>query len=625
MGHPVSGTKRLTAVTRSKLFSIGKRRVQPSRSDSFPWVSTIAKLYEEYKLERLQYTFVPTVSSFTNGRIAMCYVADPLSRTPPNMQAMLARRGAVTSPVRQQCTLNAAHDHEVRYVEHDDDVTYNGAGHPLNTLDNGVFFFGVEGVTNGDTLDLPDDTIIGYIDVTYTIRFFQPRLDLDNEPESLAGYVSQITPVGYGIVNDLHASKVALDHAKVNPVFDAPQPIPFEVDGVQYDAYEELRKLTGAPEEATPAEILQAGDNNYVHNDQSSFYQYMTQLVPSPASAAKVMNAITIAVRARNLFLRSFFPPGDPLGHRIAMKVQEFEDAVGGLTNVRLAQWSALSGSNADIDNLDYFQDLNDWGGPSFSSWNSRRLNAEPNVLLADMMNATDTTLNGDLISLLGGDTVQDWRNTLTSLVDYDDWVQAGSQPISQLRKTQLSRVVPVADSGTAQLVTDNSGFLALANMFFIGRGKEIFAYPQNVVIEITFDWEHSNTWNSHRFSSVNFHLFAGSGPIDLDSLNTWTGITIDPGADAQIYAYEHPDNATGTTKIAVELSATTYATEFAAIAALSNPHFAWYAGLSNNSSTFRSYGQKAQTIIRTDVLSLVPNPPGSNATAKESTTAFHV
>jgi len=200
-------------ITGTASFSLNTYPLNPCISSTFPWLSTIAQNYQEYKFHGLIFEFRPLITDFvTNGApgvviMATNYNADALPYT--TKQEMENSEYAVSvKPTREL----------MHGVECDTNQTvlpqlYVRTGNPpanqdLRLYDLGLFQFGTQSnpVQN-----------LGELWVSYCVEFFKPVLPIDVGGNVLSALISRSTVsptapfggIGLSITGDLPVNVVS--------------------------------------------------------------------------------------------------------------------------------------------------------------------------------------------------------------------------------------------------------------------------------------------------------------------------------------------------------------------------------------------------------------------------------
>lgn len=145
--------------------------VNPGLPVAFPWLSTLANSFETYVFTKLQYIFVPTLSTNTNGAVAICpdYDAADDNSTKSKTELMSFQdsiRGNLWSGMTMSCTSSNLHKQKQFFVR-SADLT--------NNLDIKMYDVLRLFVVISDAL--ADGEILGELWVDYTIQLQTPQLN----------------------------------------------------------------------------------------------------------------------------------------------------------------------------------------------------------------------------------------------------------------------------------------------------------------------------------------------------------------------------------------------------------------------------------------------------------------
>jgi hypothetical protein len=145
--------------------------VNPGLPVAFPWLSTLANSFETYVFTKLQYIFVPTLSTNTNGAVAFCpdYDAADDNSTKSKTELMSFQdsiRGNLWSGMTMSCTSSNLHKQKQFFVRSDVLV---------NNLDIKMYDVLRLFVVLSDAL--ADGEIVGELWVDYTIQLQTPQLN----------------------------------------------------------------------------------------------------------------------------------------------------------------------------------------------------------------------------------------------------------------------------------------------------------------------------------------------------------------------------------------------------------------------------------------------------------------
>lgn len=184
--------------------------IQPGLASTFPWLSKIAKLYERYVVEDMEFYFKPTVSPYAaggqTGKVVLLADYDASSAPPETIQGAETTDPHVDGMPYETVTLrldprrltpNGGKFTRDRFVP----------GTDIKTYDAGNFYICVAGTAATSQ--------IGELRVRYSVRFLNPRITEialkpcncaasfaipDNTPETsgaiLTGWSAYINPLG---------------------------------------------------------------------------------------------------------------------------------------------------------------------------------------------------------------------------------------------------------------------------------------------------------------------------------------------------------------------------------------------------------------------------------------------
>lgn len=183
--------------------------INPTHRTLFPWLSNIARCYDEYKLHGMIFEFKTTSVDALNstntalGKVIMATQYNPLSKDFANAQEMENYEYcSVSKP-----SMSSIHPIECKgsqtpldhlYVRHEDEV---GAVSDKRFYDFGTFTLATIGMQAASVQ-------VGELWISYDIEFFKPRLP--NTPDMAAHWksVGQTLPIGGNIFGPSGASLV---------------------------------------------------------------------------------------------------------------------------------------------------------------------------------------------------------------------------------------------------------------------------------------------------------------------------------------------------------------------------------------------------------------------------------
>lgn len=141
-------------------------KVEAGNQSMFPWLSTLAKLYDCAKFDHITFTFMPTAPATTPGYVIMAW--DPDSNTPDNSidyAKVMSWKYHTRTPVWQQASLTIPASQFIKRL------IGNGAStDPAMSLikGNGAFF--------AFTSDSAGTTVFGDIFVSYSVTLSVPQV-----------------------------------------------------------------------------------------------------------------------------------------------------------------------------------------------------------------------------------------------------------------------------------------------------------------------------------------------------------------------------------------------------------------------------------------------------------------
>jgi len=158
-------------------FAVNKYEINPGLNTAFPWLSGIARNFQQYDIEGLAYVFKPTCNDGTTGStianmgtVTMCTDQNILTSTPVSTIAMLQTQFSVSGKPSSELLMPVEQDRRrggqmVRHL-----LVRSGAvpvGGTAQFYDDAVMFIATDG--NGVA-----GVQLGQLFVTYSIRFVNP-------------------------------------------------------------------------------------------------------------------------------------------------------------------------------------------------------------------------------------------------------------------------------------------------------------------------------------------------------------------------------------------------------------------------------------------------------------------
>lgn len=143
--------------------------VNPGMTQTFPWLSTMAQLFESYRFKSLHFEYETQKSASTNGTVLLGVDYDAADSAPLTKQQLMSFEGAVRSGVWQECTFKALPASLHKFGP----VKYNRSGvlaanQDIKTFDSGNLFVATQGCA--------DATAIGELYVNYEVEFQTPQI-----------------------------------------------------------------------------------------------------------------------------------------------------------------------------------------------------------------------------------------------------------------------------------------------------------------------------------------------------------------------------------------------------------------------------------------------------------------
>jgi len=157
-----------SAVSSNTTFAISNSYVlQPGNSTTFPWLSTIAANYEQYRFKTLRFVYIPFCPTSQAGAIMLMTDYDASDLPPTTETQFMDHPGATTAAcwesITFRCEPSMLHALGPRKF-----VRTCAVAGDIKTFDCGTFFVATDNVTTTPN--------IGKIYVEYEIEFFVPQL-----------------------------------------------------------------------------------------------------------------------------------------------------------------------------------------------------------------------------------------------------------------------------------------------------------------------------------------------------------------------------------------------------------------------------------------------------------------
>lgn len=178
----------LRNVTGSVGFNSFELRLNPGSYDTFPWLSTIAVNFEEWKCHGILFEFVTTSGQLSGASPALGVVViatqydpdDTTFRTKVQMESSLGSVSGVP------CA-NLAHGVECAPAELPTKILRIRHGDFVDPAEYGFYDIGLTTIaTEGNS----SEYVVGELHISYDVEFFKPRVNPGGEQASFCHYVS---------------------------------------------------------------------------------------------------------------------------------------------------------------------------------------------------------------------------------------------------------------------------------------------------------------------------------------------------------------------------------------------------------------------------------------------------
>jgi len=181
--------------------------LNPGIAATFPWLSTQASQYEEYKFRSLSFQYVPIAPTSTQGDIHLIPEYDPVNPAPSTEVQALDHYGSISNSVWAPVTIKfdtkSMHSTGTRKF-----VRTSVVPSDLKTFDGGLFHV----CTNNET----GTSTIGKLFVEYTVELYTPFIG--PQPGSSSSTVSMFTNSGTQTLTTTTPTNVAFANGVANPL-----------------------------------------------------------------------------------------------------------------------------------------------------------------------------------------------------------------------------------------------------------------------------------------------------------------------------------------------------------------------------------------------------------------------
>lgn len=162
----------------------------PGQVHSFPWLSTLAQNFDEYKFDKLELSYEPAVGTDADGKLLCTFDPDVLDEFPDTKQELLQARVQLDAMPWNRSKLVVPSDllSEYRFVR----PASLPAGADQHVYDAGVFNMCAPGAPA---------TMIGEVFVTYKVRLRTPNGGAITEGQVTVIGAANATPMGTSLSN----------------------------------------------------------------------------------------------------------------------------------------------------------------------------------------------------------------------------------------------------------------------------------------------------------------------------------------------------------------------------------------------------------------------------------------
>jgi hypothetical protein len=161
----------LTSITTTNGLATGFNmyifHVNPGLKSSFPFLSSMAANYTDYRFAKLELIFVPRGNVTRDGNIAMSAEFNSDAKPPESRKELLIRKNAVETQVFQTCVLTCDGSDMAKENAHYIRLQKLSPSANMKLYDAALLYYSYEGV--------PSNTLLGDIFVTYTVRLITPK------------------------------------------------------------------------------------------------------------------------------------------------------------------------------------------------------------------------------------------------------------------------------------------------------------------------------------------------------------------------------------------------------------------------------------------------------------------
>jgi hypothetical protein len=158
----VSHREYLQDVAGSVGYNVTKRTIQPAMGSSFTWLHRLASSFQRYRVRSMRYTFIPSVSTNTAGRVMLGFNHDTVDNAPSSKSDFASLVSTSSGNTWSELSLVPKPAWKELYTR-----VGNVTDTDLKTYDCGAFYLATYGQATTAT--------IGEVFVDYTIELLNPQ------------------------------------------------------------------------------------------------------------------------------------------------------------------------------------------------------------------------------------------------------------------------------------------------------------------------------------------------------------------------------------------------------------------------------------------------------------------
>ena len=161
-----TNTERVLNVPGSVAFAVlPALHLNPSLEETFPWLASIARMYDRYSVEKCTVKYVSTRGSSTDGTVSLVYDPDTLDAAPGSITEASQSASYVSGAPWRSFDMKLPLTTQRKYFTRTSGTV--GIGADLKTYDFGQLFIATEGMS--------DTSQVGFIELEYVFRLYEPQ------------------------------------------------------------------------------------------------------------------------------------------------------------------------------------------------------------------------------------------------------------------------------------------------------------------------------------------------------------------------------------------------------------------------------------------------------------------